>query len=598
MTFAAAALILAAAALDNVAVRIAPDQPATFTYADEPLVVEFASPEPITFHAAVSFTRQGSRAVTTVDLGPVTVNESGRVWQTVPNAPQLRGWFAVDFALTVDAGERRIHTAFCRIDRPAEASWQRLRYAADPAAPAAISAGIAANLGAAELELPAAAYPFAEARRYNVAAALRMTSSSPAIIESAPSAPRWWLAPAPVFAEARRIAQRQTPTSHVAAMGDASAATALLETAPETAPQSWLVTDVEAMAVRRAAERAGHEGLALQIALTMKTTEPSSSEATSEVDPANFLAPFLDAWALFPNRIVVAHNALFGTAIKSNFARVAALARVLADARYIGPLPTGDAAVHGAMFLLGGETEVADWVVVAEATAADAVAFAWPREWADKIALRDGYNNPLPSPAEQEGARAIEIGPQGLFLFGVGGRLPLLASHASVTAAARDIVADEAILAALPAPTQEAVKTIAEASADDSVREAYFVLMRSLPELERESRAGAIAQSDAVPAAAAVARLARLQAPWAQEKGEEFLEPLSETLARAAEFKSRYLTGGGAAGATPRSDWLAGEVSRLVSVARALAKEDRPIEADAVAALAEWRARSLTAGTQ
>ena len=598
MTLAAAALVIAVAALDEVAVRIAPDQPATFTYADEPLVVEFTAPEPITFQAAVSFTRHGSPAVSRVDLGAVTIADTGRVWQTVPNAPQARGWFAVEFTLMVEAGERRIQTAFCRIDRPTDAPWQRLRYAADPAAPAAVSAGLASNLGAADLELPAATYPFAEARRYNVAPALRMTSSSSAIIESAPSAPRWWLAPVPALAETRRMAQRETPTARVAAVGDAAAATALFETAPEMAPVSWLANGAgEALAIRRVAERAGHEGLSLQIALAADTVAATDSDADTPVSPT-FLAPFLDAWPLYPSRIVIAHNALFDASITDHFARVAALARVLPDGRYIGRLPSGEAAVQGAVFLLDSDTEVADWMVVAEATGADAVPFSWPPEWAVKFALRDGYNNPLPSPAEQEGARAINIGPEGIFIFGVGGRLPLLVAHAAVARTAQEILADEALVAALPAPTQEAVNTIAQAGPDDSVRDAFFMLLRSLPELERETRGGTIAQADAVPAVAAVARLARLQAVWAQEKGDEFLEPLSVTLARAAEFKSRYLTGGGPSGASPHGDWLAGEVSRLVAVARELAEAKRSVEADAVAALAEWRARSLTAGTQ
>ena len=598
MNFAAAVLIMSAAALEEVAVRIAPDQPATFTYADEPLVVEFASPQPMTFHAAVTFTGQTSPAVTTVDLGSVTIDETGRVWQTIPNAPQARGWFAVDFALGVGTGERRIQTAFCRIDRPGEAPWQRLRYAADPAAPAAVSAGIAANLGGAELELPAAAYPFAEVRRYKLAAALRMVSSSPSIIESAPSAPRWWLAPAPAFAEARRVAQRQTPTARVAAIGDAAAATTLFEAAPEVAPESWLVSDLaEVAAIRRAAERAGHEGLGLQVVLAAKTTEAVEDDAATNV-AQHFLAPFLDAWALFPNRIVVGHDALFTDAIRPAFARVAALARVLPDARYVGPIPAGEAAVRGALFLLSGEAQVADWVVVAEATGEETVAFSWPDEWADKIALRDGYNNPLPSSANDTGARTIGIGANGVFVFGVGGGLPLLAAHVSAARAAQDILSDEVVVSALPAPTQEAVTMIAGAGADDSVRDAFFVLVRSLPQLERAGREGAVPVSNAIPAAAALARLARLQAVWAEERGDEFLEPLSETLARTAEFKSRYLTGGGPNGATAHDDWLAGEVSRLVSVARDLADRNRPIEADAVAALAEWRARSLIAGAQ
>jgi hypothetical protein len=94
-----------------------------------------------------------------------------------------------------------------------------------------------------------------------------------------------------------------------------------------------------------------------------------------------------------------------------------------------------------------------------------------------------------------------------------------------------------------------------------------------------------------------LARLARLARTLCQLEaviGVSFLEPLQDTLARCKEFQSMYLTG---VTATPqarqRGDRLVAEVRRLMDEAEALAQLDRRIEADAVAALAEWRARGL-----
>jgi hypothetical protein len=104
-----------------------------------------------------------------------------------------------------------------------------------------------------------------------------------------------------------------------------------------------------------------------------------------------------------------------------------------------------------------------------------------------------------------------------------------------------------------------------------------------------------IQQALAVRLMAGMSRLARGLAVVEHEAGDAFLEPLQETLARCGEYQSLYLTStGGAADARERGDWLLEEVNALTAEARQLAKRGRTIEADAVAAIAEWRARALS----
>jgi hypothetical protein len=69
---------------------------------------------------------------------------------------------------------------------------------------------------------------------------------------------------------------------------------------------------------------------------------------------------------------------------------------------------------------------------------------------------------------------------------------------------------------------------------------------------------------------------------------------MNDMLARAREMQSLYLTGTvGMEQPYHRGDWLLQEVKRLNDEAATLAENGARIEAAAVAALCEWRARAL-----
>src|SRR5690606_1315463 len=102
-----------------------------------------------------------------------------------------------------------------------------------------------------------------------------------------------------------------------------------------------------------------------------------------------------------------------------------------------------------------------------------------------------------------------------------------------------------------------------------------------------------------VAALSHLADLARTLCRLEGAREASFLEPLADTLARCEEYQSLYLTG---VTTTPqarlRGDWLVQEVRRLMDEAETLAAANAKIEADAVAALAEWRARGLEFATK
>jgi hypothetical protein len=145
-----------------------------------------------------------------------------------------------------------------------------------------------------------------------------------------------------------------------------------------------------------------------------------------------------------------------------------------------------------------------------------------------------------------------------------------------------------------PAQVLASLEPVRLYDSGSQARFSFLGLIRTLPELEAAWHRGELPRASAVPAIAALARTARALCALEQERGEPFLEPLHETLARCAEFQSLYLTGTASArGPQERADWILDEVGRLMEEARELAAAGRGIEADAVAALAEWRARAL-----
>jgi hypothetical protein len=146
----------------------------------------------------------------------------------------------------------------------------------------------------------------------------------------------------------------------------------------------------------------------------------------------------------------------------------------------------------------------------------------------------------------------------------------------------------------LPPELVPTLRRMAGPSANPVDRLDLFTLLRAFPSIEEQWHAGKTPRSIAVPAMARLARIIRHLCVMEQEAGDPFIELLQDTLGKCSDYQSAYLTGCGGGGTEQeRGDWLLGEVSRLMENAEALARDERPIEAAAAAALAEWRARSL-----
>jgi hypothetical protein len=196
-------------------------------------------------------------------------------------------------------------------------------------------------------------------------------------------------------------------------------------------------------------------------------------------------------------------------------------------------------------------------------------------------------------PLELDNARAaLPVHVEPVYLSGSGGSVLKDAATASAASEADAILDTMEDQHPLLEPLEKPLEGLAAGNAID--RLTFMGLVQTLPNLEQGWHAGELPRENAVPTIAALARLIRFLAVLEQEKGEDFVESLQNVVARCGEYQSVYLMSTSANGTRhPRGDWLMDEVNRLVNDAEVLRDAGRPIEAVAVASLAEARARAL-----
>jgi len=125
-----------------------------------------------------------------------------------------------------------------------------------------------------------------------------------------------------------------------------------------------------------------------------------------------------------------------------------------------------------------------------------------------------------------------------------------------------------------------------------SSRARFLELARFLPSLETARMAG---QPGAVAALDALTALARTLCVLEEDRGELFVEPTQDLVARSEDHQSLYVTGATIQdnGISLYGDWLLEEVRRLVQEAETADASGRKVEGAALAMLAEARAQGL-----
>jgi len=268
---------------------------------------------------------------------------------------------------------------------------------------------------------------------------------------------------------------------------------------------------------------------------------------------------------------------------------LSALAHRLHGAAHAGRMDLGPG-VRALVFRRGAQWTVAAWALTGPTEAALNLGDA------TDLALFDARNNPLPVPEVADGAVALELTDNPVFVTGKGGPVLAQAAQNVVRRRAALFLGAKELMPQLPSDVADVVGKFAATDDSDYSRLDFFDLLRLFPRLEGLWHSGALPRSAGTPALAGLSQLARAVCVLEQKRGEPFLEPLQNTLSNCGQFQSVYITSSAGSSATrERPDWILDRVTALMAEAETLAREGRSIEANALAALAEWRARSLEA---
>lgn len=575
-------------------VELAPDQPLNFIYIDDPLIVELRSDTDREVNVRVKIEAEGEKSLNR-NFDAVPLRSAAVRWLAVDDLPARRGYYNAQIRVQDGDEETRHDLAFCRIDRP-RADGVLPVYARSPIADqqtivALRHAGImAVRLSAGPPSLLDDAQYFST---HGFEVVVRFSVEQLASLDLAALAPHTasWEIAAPNEEAVRsavraiRDAGSSGPASIV--VKDAEEFTRLLtpelgDIVRETVVEGPAATLGQLAAVRKAANAAGYEHWSV------------SAGRLGGREDGELAIGLVEHIGFGTRRVGIDTDAFVATSLKAPYVRLHGLSQHLQGVEPAGSLSLGED-VHAPVFRSG-----AHWLVVVWTDGENRrIEMALPK--VNALALADGANNALATPDVVDGVVQFDIGPRPRYLQGIGGEVLGRAAANQVRTLASRFASEAIYREYLPAALIDNVRTVAKLDEHGVARTAFFGIIREFPEIEARWHGGKLPQNVAAPALADLRDLTRALCAVEERSEDPFLEPLGDMLARCDEYQSVYLTNSPAE-SHHRGDWLLGEVRRLADEARRLDDEGRRIEASALGALAEWRARALdaaaNAGTQ
>ncbi len=593
-----AAYTLAAVLAQALQVRLAPDQPAPIFFTDEPLVVQFESIEPVSASAEVAVTLpNGERTAWSADGLVLTPNQP--TWHAITSLPVVRGPHA--FRVAGGAGEFRteFHQSISRIDRPPSASAGLTGVHLYNASPAILYAmrclpvafvrldidtpKVADLVRSARQNTPGRLYlrvpPGDATDRLDLA---KLAGEIGSLVDV------WEIAGAEEAAGFAMIAsdiRRGAPEAKLAArVSAAREAIPLLRAEPNARPDRLVVAPDAVVAVEQATERAGIEGISLIVEFNPALGPDADTAA---------LVPRLLEVARSPHHEVVVPQRLFETpaGFSGALSVFASATRLFEGAEYLGPIDL-EGNNRAWLYSRPGDVQPPEWIAAVVYTDPNEPVPVLPDAGVQSWTMTDAYGNVRAASGEPGTGIGTPPGFGLWFVRGSGGAVVLEAHLQRLKSYATLTLPHEAALTAIAPDAIAAVQLLRNYSYPAPTRLQFFNIVRALPMIEEAWHRGIIEPRDAVPLSRHFAAIARELASIKQEAGEQFLEPLERTFANCRQFLNAYPAALDDADAQ-RVAFLRAEVARLIDVARACEDAGRIIEAKGVAALAEWRARSL-----
>ncbi len=575
-------------------ITVSPDQPLPFSYVDDPLIVEIRSDAVTRADITIgleSSDGQGkvSQVFPATPLGP----EINR-WCALKEIPPLRGPWKVTVEVRADNGESFHDAEVYRVDRPANAYVHPLYAFGDTLDRETLLAlrGVGVNLVRVPAGQAEVASLLDEVVRLDMKAIVTLggegdvAATAEALAAAHCTAIERWELPA----TRENAAGLKTVAERLQAL-DCNLPISLSIRDTASVPDiltAIAIPSLQHLVINESPEGPGVlDGLRDDLA-ALGVESPVLEYLYETKDADKFPPVFFDALSHRAIRVgFPASLVLDGGELKSGISYLNGLAHGVPPAPFAGNLPQPGKA-RALLFASGKHWTLAYWSNGAD----DSIAVPWSADY--PFTLSDSWNNMAPVEAPEGDVWKNPALGGVRFLLGDGGPIINATLLSQIKTTIRHILGEKALDIAWSGEVRSALEAIAENPEGEQSRVHFFTLLRAFPDIEGRWHAGQLPRPVAVAALAHLADLSRTLCRLEGARDASFLEPLADTLARCEEYQSLYLTG---ATTTPqaraRGDWLVAEVRRLMDEAESLATGGAKIEADAVAALAEWRARGL-----
>ena len=542
-------------------VRLAPDQPLPYVFGDEPIIVEFLGDEHLDFDVMILY-GTGLFPSNSHGLGPIALRAGQPYWTTTNLEPVRFGPYTITLNLQWPTGSQEYDFRLQRIRRPdvSDPLPMMMHIPSLPGPWERICRVLPAQRVSIDSDHPDLERLMTAFTREGLFVRLMLRDGGVSLppelapasiaIPAKGSAPAWAQEARRLraqFASSRVVLERPAPEFLLALlrMGEIDLINAVCVESPASLIEN-----------RDVAEYQGYENLAFSV----------------YVNSATRIREAADAWNAGAYVAEVSLDGLWSDdELTAEFGALNALIHLYDRTRIAGRYSEGD--IETVLFREIAPDLMGQWKA--------------PLDPSEDLASATQY-------ADENGNLHVQPPPDLAFALGVNTDILLDAISHEIRSEAINLRDRTAGTAVLSDDFRRAIHHLAECDGTQSMRAEFFALLRTLPVLEGAWHGGTLRKSEAVPAIASLERLVLRLAAFEQTLGIPFVEPLEETLDRCAEQQALYLTATVLPGASPeRGERLMMHISSLITQARTLHGQGRTIEADAVAALAEWRARSL-----
>ena len=571
-------------------ITVSPDQPLPYSYTDDPLIIEFRSEEAVVADIQVTATPNFDSTPQVAEFSQVTLGPEISRWYALKELPPLRGPWELTITITAGDVEETLSADTYRIDRPRSTYAHSIHAYADDVDRNGLLA--LRSVGIETVRLPVTHPKLAELLETINALEMKAIVG----IAARPVHVALVRALAPPTCDAvsawslRASFDDRGFQESIQALRDLECPKPIYIVLPDgPVPDSMMAQGVQGqrllfegapIALRSLRETMAMLGLR---AIPMDGVVPA--EKARELH--GLLPSYVNYIAQGATNVGIPVSAVYADGrLMPGVGHVNGLMQAVPAGQPIGSIPQAEG-THFEIVSVGERWTAAAW------SSENTVTLTLPKSDSYPVSIMDGWGNGLGSQTGLD-KETYSLDTGLVYVSGVGG--PVLREALSSRAKAEAVLAleDERIRPAWTDGSRGALAAVISDPAGVSSRVEFFTLLRAFPDVEERWHMGQLTRPVATTALTRLAALARTLCRLEAALGSGFLEPLPDTLARCESFLSAYLTGATTSPqARKRGDWVVAEVRRLMDEAEALAMADRPIEADAVAALAEWKARGL-----